>query len=399
MKLRTLKSPTILGWAFFLFFLALAPVLRAQENANLPKISGYLQTWWALYEEVESGRRQEGTLDPAVREAFGFSLARARAALSQSFLDESLDFRFEAKFEDNVEPLEYYLSYKPRNFLNIYLGQIKIPSTYEVLQSDSQLDFIARTNISDRIADMSLSLDPLTFNASPLAGIHTRSRDLGLALKGQFCEEKINYFLMAGNGLGANLFLSGRQKKGFFVSNGLGKLLYGLRLEAKPLSFFWINRYLSLLTIGGHVDYNYHPDMLFKEEREVLDLNRLSYSGDLRAELPYGLSFTGLYAGGKVDDNYGGGGAKYRYQGYELKLMEKIFPEKLEAGFRFDYYRYKVSNNPFSITERKYAAGANYYPCKPIKIQLDYVYKSTDDPALEYQNGSLVYANFQVSWP
>jgi len=396
--MEILKSPTISGWAFFVLFLALAPALRAEENPDLPRISGYLQTWWTMYEQVKNGIRQEGSLDPAYQEAFGFSLARARAALSQSFLDNSLGFKFEVKFEESVEPLEYYILYKPRPFLNLYLGQLKIPSTYEVLQSDSQLDFIFRTNISDRIADWSLSRDPINFDAASLIGIQTRSRDLGLALKGQFLEEKLQYFLMMSNGLGANRFISGREKKGFFVSNGLGKLFYGLRLEAKPLSFFSTNQYLSPLTIGGHINYNYHPDMLYNDEKTVFDLNRVSYSGDLRAELPYGLTFTGLYAGGKADDNYWGRGTNYRYQGYELKLMAKPFSEKLEMGFRYDSYWYKTSHE-FAINQQKYTAGANYYPFKPIKIQLNYVYKETNDPDLDYQNGSLVYANFQVSFP
>lgn len=399
MKSNTLKSPTVRGWAFLIIFLALPPALRAEEEPNLPRLSGYLQTWWTVYEEVESGIRQEGNSDLATQEAFGFSLARARVGLSQSFLDESLGFKFEVKFEEGVEPLEYYTFYKLRPFLNLYLGQMKIPSTYEVLQSDSQLDFISRTNISDKIADWSLSRDPITFDASSLTGIRTRSRDLGLALKGQFQEEKLQYFLMMGNGLGANLFISGREKKGFFVSNGPGNMFYGLRIEAKPLSFFSTNQYLSPLTIGGHFNYNYHPDMLLNDERTVLDLNRISYSGDLRAEFPYGFAFTGLYAGGKVDDDYGGRGTNYRYQGYELKVMEKLFPEKLELGFRFDHYWYKISNSQNAINQQKWTGGANYYPFKPIKIQLDYVYKKTDDPELEYQNGSLVYANFQVSWP
>ena len=399
MRLRILKSPTVYGWAFFVIFLALAPAIRAEENPNLPRISGYLQTWWTLYEQVQNGIRQEGSSDRAAQEAFGFSLARARVGLSQSFLDESLGFKFEVKFEEGVEPLEYYIYYQPRSFLNLYLGQMKIPSTYEVLQSDSQLDFISRTNISDKIADWSLSRDPITFDATSLTGIRTRSRDLGLALKGQFREEKLQYFLMMSNGLGANLFISGREKKGFFVSNGPGNMFYGLRLEAKPLSFFSTNQYLCPLTIGGHFNYNHHPDMLYNDERTVLDLNRISYSGDLRAELPYGLAFTGLYAGGKVDNSYSGNGTDYRYQGYELKLMEKLFPEKLELGFRFDYYSYKFSNSNTSINQQKWTGGANYYPFKLIKIQLDYVYKETDDPELKYQNGSLAYANFQVSWP
>ena len=401
MGIKTLKSPTILGWAFFAFFLALAPVLRADENPALPRISGYLQTWWTIYEEVNNGRRQDGTSDLAAQEAFGFSLARARVALDQSFLENSLGYRFEVKFEEGVEPLEYYIYYKPRAFLNLYLGQMKIPSTYEVLQSDSQLDFISRTNISDKIADWSLSRTPITFEASNLTG-STRSRDLGLALKGNFWEEKFQYFLMAGNGLGANQFISGsggRKNKGFFISNGPGRLFYGLRLEAKPLSFFSTDPYLSSLTIGGHFSYNFHPNMLYNDEETVLDLNRKSYSGDLRVNLPYRLVFTGLYAGGRTDDYSQDTGTNYRYQGYELKIMEKIFPEKLELGFRFDDYWYKLSNSNTAINQYKYTGGANYYPFKLIKIQLDYVYKKTEDPYLKYQNGSLVYANFQVSWP
>lgn len=400
MKFRILKSPTICGWAFFAIFLALAPALRAEENPALPKIYGYLQTWWTIYEQVENGIRQEGSSDPAAQEAFGFSLARARVGLSQSFLDDSLGFKLEVKLEEGVEPLDYYIYYKPFPFLNLYLGQMKIPSTYEVLQSDSQLDFISRTQISDRIPDWSLSRDPIVFDATSMTGILTRSRDLGLALKGQFREEKFQYFLMMSNGLGANRFISGREKKGFFVSNGPGNMFYGLRLEAKPLSFFSANRYLSFLTIGGHFNYNHHPNMLYNDERVVFDLNRISYSGDLRAELPYRLFFTGLYAGGKADNSEGSSETDYRYQGYELKAMEKLFPEKLELGFRYDHYWYKFSNSNTAINQQKWTLGANYYPYKLIKIQLDYVLKETDDPELAYQDPcSLVYANFQVSWP
>ena len=400
MGIKTLKSPTILGWAFFAFFLVLTTAVNAEETQSLPKISGYLQTWWTMYEQMKSGVLQDASHDPAAQEAFGFSLARARVALDQSFLENSLGYKFEVKFEEGVEPLEYYVFYKYRPFLNLYLGQMKIPSTYEVLQSDSELDFISRTNISDKIADWSLSRDPITFSASNLTG-RTRSRDLGLALKGQFGEENFQYFLMAGNGLGANQFISGsgRKKTGFYISNGLGKLFYGLRLEAKPLSFFSTDPYLSSLTIGGHFSYNFHPNMLYNDEETIFDLNRKSYSGDLRVNLPCRLVFTGLYAGGRTDDYSKDTGSNYRYQGYELKIMEKLFPEKLELGFRFDDYWYKLSNSHTAISQYKYTGGANYYPFKLIKIQLDYVYNQTKDPYLKYQNGSLVYANFQVSFP
>ena len=373
----------------FLLFLAPATLSGGEEEERLPQISGYVQTWWTLVEQLENGVRQGGAEgDLSQQNTFGFNLARARVALSQSFLEELLGYRIEVKLEEKTELLDYYLKFQPLSWMSVSLGQMKIPSTYEVLEKSNGLDFISRSSVSGQITDWALSRTPFI---SPFMGNRSRLRDLGLAFKGQLVSGRLDFFLMAGNGLGSNLFIGGWEKKQFVATNDIGKLFYGARIDVRPLHF---------LTVGGHASYNYHNNMLLNDERTVMDLNRVSYSADIRAELPYRINLTALYAGGEVDDNYHlDGKINYRYRGYEVKAIYEVITEKIETGLRFDVYEYEFNESGSWVSQQNFTIGANAYPIPYLKVQMNYIYKHTDESGFEDLNDNILYAQIQCSLP
>jgi len=46
---------------------------------------------------------------------------------------------------------------------------------------------------------------------------------LGMGIKGQLWENKARCFAMIGNGLGANLYIGGKEHKQFIYANGFGE--------------------------------------------------------------------------------------------------------------------------------------------------------------------------------
>jgi len=144
-----------------------------------------VQTWWTIYEQLENGRLQSKTRDEAQQETHGFSIRRARVSLRSSCPDDRIGYKVELKLEGDTALSDCYVSLRIRDDLKVYLGQMKIPSTYELEAASTELDFISRTVLSRSIADWALSSYPPDFGTVTFTGSNSLLRDLGITTPGQ----------------------------------------------------------------------------------------------------------------------------------------------------------------------------------------------------------------------
>jgi hypothetical protein len=351
---------------------------------------GDMSLWWSIYEENENGILQTRTETPAADVVSGFSLKQGRVSLCYEDTEKHLGVRFQLRLEERIALLDGYGIWRPSQFFHLYLGQMKVPSTYESLASDAELDFISRSTLSRNLTDWSLSRAPYY---SALYGISSHNRDLGVAVKGELGSKSkpdfASYFLMVGNGLGANLYIGGTENKEFMFSNKPGDYFYGARLDISP------SRWMSF---GGHYSLNKHDNMLFNDEKTVFDLDRYSWSVDSRIEAA-GARLVGMYGTGRVDDNYFYTAEKdLEYTGYEVKLLFWLIRDRLQLGARYDVYSYKFLRSGLSTDQNNLTFGVNLTPAYGVRLQLNYVLKNTDNEADPDLDDNILFLNFQYSF-
>jgi len=368
----------IIGAAFF------AGAVRADLE-----IIGDTSFWWVIQEQNENGILQIRTMDEAAREASGFNFKRARLSVLPSVPQYHLYSKFQAEFSQTVNLLDAWASFQPLPLFGLYVGQMKIPSTYEVLTDEYHLDFITRTQFSQRVVNYSLATS--TYE-SPLTGMDSHLRDVGLGFKGSWDAgqkwDVVNYFLMAGNGLGANLGISNKESPGFMVSNNFGDYLYAGRLEIAPLQ--WVR-------LGGHYDYNVHKNMLFRDRVSVFDLDRTSWSTDLSLTAPWSMRVLGMYGQGVIADDWLTLDKKdYQYTGWEVRVLQGFFNNRLELAVRFDTYVWETNESGQSSHEDHWTYGINWNPVPQFRAQLNYITKTSVIPFEKDLNDNIVFLNLEA---
>ena len=241
-----------------------------------------------------------------------------------------------------------------------------------------------RTDITTALADYALSKAQDT--ASLLYGNASYLRDLGIALKGEVGGDAltVRYFLMVGNGLGANTYFGGLTKKEYFITNR-AQFFYGARLELSAL---------KLATLGLFGSYNRHDNIVFNSGRAIYDIDRRTLGGDLQVALPRtGLRLAALGGGGRVRDDFDGDGkTDLRYSGWAvsaawdlftvLRNAGRLLPEghALEIAGRFERFDQEVNESGLRVRREQKTVGVNYVATSVFKVQLEYVWRRTDDP-------------------
>jgi hypothetical protein len=355
-------------------------------------VSGYVQMWATLYEELENGMpRQLGTGDEARQSASGFSIRRARLSVRSNLWSDRIAAQVGLKLEQNIALLDCYALIRFGDRLNLFLGQMKIPSTYEVGTASDELDFISRTTISRNITDWSLSRYPPGFKSVIVTKTKSNLRDLGIALRGNLWKDTVRYFVMMGNGLGANWYIGGKENEQFADTNGFGELFYAARLDVRPLNW---------AAVGGHCSVNHHDNMRVQGEKgAVIDLRRKSMSADMALALPYRIRASGMFAGGVIDDDvfYEDGKQDYVYSGYEMKVLGSIIEDLLEGGVRFDNYTFEINESGDRIKENRWTFGVTYRFEDVFKGQLNYVWKKTEERGEPDLKDNILFMNFQFA--
>ncbi len=351
---------------------------------------GQIQIWATIYEQMEVTDElyQFPSGDPAVQVASGFSLARVRAGVKVHLLGQLLEMVIAMRLERGPAILDAHGTVNIHDAFRIVVGQFKIPSAWENQVATTDLDFITRATISENLADFALSRT--TYASSLFFGIHSYLRDLGIAVKGDVDvgPGRLRYLLMLGNGLGANRFIGGGTSKEYIISNA-GQFFLGARLEAA--------RFFDVVTMGCHVSWNRHDNMVFNSGRTVMDLDRLSWSVDTRLTIPRtGLRLSGMYGAGIIEDDYDDDGrTDAAYSGWEVRMVFRLndavstaigrpfLPGHiLEAGARFDSYVYEWNETGAPVTRNTWTFGVRYICHGHVDLKLDYMLIRTDDPTL-----------------
>ncbi len=351
------------------------------------RIAGYLQLWWTILEEVENGLQHPLTGEEAADQSSGFSFNRAR--LRVHIESANLSGRLSVRLEGSPPGLldAFVLLPLLGRRMQIAAGQMKVPSTYEVAVPSDRLDFLTRGELSRNIVDYSLCTSP-SLSSPRFSGAKTYLRDLGVALKGEVIGTE--YFFMVGNGLGANRFSGGREKKQEIFTNRFGAYLYAARLsfrtdreetkerETHPMMSF---------EAGSHVSWNNHPNVVLDDERTVLNIKRFSWSADLHTEIAGLLRLTGMYGEGSVEDDFDNDGkTDYRFRGWELKAIAWVFPGALWLGFRYDVFAEERYENGAEDVLHSYVLGVTYEQHENVRLQLNYkrkILKSEVNPDLD----------------
>jgi hypothetical protein len=372
-----------------LALLLLPSPAAAYEFTEDVEAFGYAQVWLTLYQQMEEADElyQSLSRDPAATSTSGLSINRARLGLRVKLIDGWLRFFGQLKLERDPSLLDAVFSLHVADWLEIGVGQRKIPSTYENLTYTWLLDFIERTTFSTSVADFSLSRT--TYASSLFYGVRSNLRDLGLSVLGRLPlgPLELSYFGMLGNGLGANLFIGGGTHKEFIITNA-GDFFYGGRLElGLP----------EVVTLGGHVNYNHHDNIVFNSGRVVYDLDRLSASGDLQLVVPgTGLRACGLAGWGRIDDDFDDDGrTDLVYRGGEGRVVWQLNPllqrlwwtdflerHLFEIGARYDNFSSEWNGSGSVVRQHTWTFGFTYRYDPYIRAQLNVLIRQTDDPDL-----------------
>jgi phosphate-selective porin OprO/OprP len=107
-----------------------------------------------------------------------FDLHRARLDAKGNITDQ-WSYEVYTEFASTTKLLDAYTAYKIADFLKFTAGQFKIPFSYESLTSDSQLDFIDRSQV----------VEALVGRSKDVIG-NQNARDIGIQASGSFA--KIN---------------------------------------------------------------------------------------------------------------------------------------------------------------------------------------------------------------
>ena len=377
------------------------------EFSKQLEVYGYTQAWFTAYEqmETEGGKVQHPSGDLGADSVSGFRLATARVGLKIATPGDHLGFVTQLRLEENPGILDVYARATVARWLSFYAGQLKVPSLYENLQENCDLDFITRTHLADALSDYALSRT--SYASSMFYGNKSFQRDLGVAFKGEVRPGglPIRYFGMVGNGLGANLFIGGSTTREFIVTNHFGHFYYGGRLEVEP--------WPKVITLGGYASYNRHDNIVFYSGEQVLDLNRFAWAGDARVNVPWiGLRVAGAYGGGWNRDHvYDLTKTDFAYSGWEARLVWQVNPvvrrlrptrfvrnNLLELTFRYDELRTEADESGVHVRYRTFTPGLNYLYRDYVKVQLDYYIRRDWDPsrAIRTPNNDALILSLQV---
>ena len=118
--------------------------------------------------------RYQGFQQSGVNNAF--DLHRARLDAKGNITDQ-WSYEVYTEFAGTTKLLDAYTAYKIADFLKFQAGQFKVPLTYESLVSDSQLDFIDRSQVVEALAGRSKDV---TGNQN--------GRDIGIQVSGSFAK-------------------------------------------------------------------------------------------------------------------------------------------------------------------------------------------------------------------
>lgn len=302
------------------------------------QISGLLQPRY-------QGFQQKGAND-------AFDLHRARLDAKGSITD-NWSYEVYVEFASSVKLIDGYTAYKFADFAKITAGQFKIPFSNENLVSDSQLEFI----------DRSQGVEALVGRSKDVIG-NSNGRDIGLQLGGSFAKTDDHYLFDYAVG----------------VFNGAG---YNVT-----------------------TDNNYHKDIsarLVIHPIKNLDFGGSWYRGQ---DIPTGgtksqarnrYGFDSRYTLGLLSLNaeyIHGTDAAIQKDGWFFQAGYFVWPKKIQLAAKYDTF----DPNKTITTDRTniYTGGVNFIFNRWTKLAVDYLFKH-EETAVPIRN-NVFEAQLQIAF-
>lgn len=123
--------------------------------------------------------RYQGFAQSGVNNAFDLHRARLDA---KGNITDNWSYEVYTEFAGTTKLLDAYTAYRFADFLKVQAGQFKVPLTYESLVSDSQLEFI----------DRSQAVEALSGRSKDVIG-NQNGRDIGIQVSGSFARLNDRY--------------------------------------------------------------------------------------------------------------------------------------------------------------------------------------------------------------
>lgn len=376
---------TLRGGTAAALVLALLPLSCARAAARAG-IEANTSFWWTVWEQAENGLTQRGSGDEAADVASGFNFRQGRLAFSFTSDDGKIEAFLRLRLEERTDVIDFWGGWRAGDRLRVRIGQMKIPSTAEVLTPDHETDFITRSTFGRNVADYALSRTPYI---SSIMAARSWDRDLGAAVELDWPSSKepaASLFLMASNGIGANKYIGGRESEEFVFTNSPGDLYYGMRAEFSPIPRF---------TAGIHASTNEHSDMALDARGPVFDIDRSVWTVDSGILAPGGGRVYCFYGSGEMRDFHGALEYLFDYSGWGVQGIQPLAGGALEVGARFDRFVTGFNEDGDERRRDHLTLGVNLFPADNVRVQVNYVHKETVEEFEPDTGDDILYVNFQ----
>jgi len=278
-----------------------------------------------------------------------FLLHRARLDVKGD-IDDAWSYEVYTEFSGaNPKLLDAYTTYKIADYLKFTAGQFKVPFSLESLYSDSQLDFIDRSQIVNGLAGRS----------SDVIG-NQNGRDIGIQVSGNFAKVNGNYLF----------------DYTFGVFNGAGYDVTTDNNNHKDIAGRLGIHPVSNLTIGadfyngqGFYAIGTAKAVNHKRNRQGIDARYVIGGLSLQAEYDKGIDEVTKKAGW-----YG-------------QAAYFVIPKKLQLAAKYDTY--DPSRAAVNDISNYYVGGVNYFFNNWAKFTIDYVDRREPSNTLQVKNDIL----------
>lgn len=294
--------------------------------------------------------RYQGFEQKTVNNAF--DLHRARLDVKGSITD-SWSYEVYTEFAATTKLLDAYTSYQFADYLKITAGQFKIPFSLESLTSDSQLEFIDRSQVIEALAGRS----------KDVIG-NQNGRDIGVQISGSFAKlndhNLFDYTLGIFNGAGYNVTADNNGFKDFVG-----------RLGVHPIKG---------LDLGGS---------LYNGEDIAANGTKSQYRSRFGFDARYTrgpLSLTAEYAHGTD--------AAVKKDGWYAQAGYFAWPKKIQLVAKYDTF----DPNKAIGTDRTYlyTGGVNFVFNRWTRLAVDYFYRH-EEATVQIKN-NILEAQLQIAF-
>ncbi len=258
-----------------------------------------------------------------------FLLHRARLIL-KGVISDNWSYELSTEFTNSPKIFDAYISYKFADYLKLTAGQFKTPFSQENITSDSQLEFIDRSQVVNALAG----------RQTDVIG-NQQGRDAGIQASGSFIKTDnhylLDYTLGVFNGNGINVA----------SDNNAHKDIAG-RLGIHPINELTI----GLNFYSGQGNYG-TPAQNYTRNRTGFDARYIVGNLSLTAEYDKGTD------------------GAIKKDGWYAQTAYFVIPKKLQLAAKYD--NYNANKDIANSSTRIYTGGANYFFNNWAKFSINYL--------------------------